>query len=53
MYTREQHWAQIQGLTDEETSVLRKRVPEISLRSMLVLRLPHRLLTLLTAYSPL
>ena len=29
MYTQEQHWAQIQGLTDEETSVLRKRVPEV------------------------
>ena len=53
MYTQEQHWAQIQGLTDEEISVLRMCVPEISLRSMLVLRLPHRLLTLLTAYSPL
>ena len=29
MYAQEQHWAQIQGLTDEETSVLRMRVPEI------------------------
>ena len=29
MYTQEQHWAQIQGLTDEETSVLRMRAPEI------------------------
>ena len=29
MYTQEQHWAQIQGLTDEEMGVLRMRVPEI------------------------